>query len=176
MREMVRYGFILALICLVAAGSLAAVNALTRPKILAAALAEENEALNQVMPLASKFTPVKEAGDEKILYYRAFDAQDKLIGYILKAEGKGYSSVIETLAGVFTDGKISAIKIIALNETPGLGMRVAEEGFTGQFKGKDSIDLTGVNAITGATISSKAVMDSVMQKAKEIRELIKNDK
>ncbi|MDP2831445.1 MAG: FMN-binding protein, partial [Candidatus Omnitrophota bacterium] len=88
---------------------------------------------------------------------------------------KGYSSVIETLAGIFLDEKISAIKIISLNETPGLGMRVAEDKFTAQFTRQSSLDLSGVQAITGATISSRAVMNSVMQKAREIKDLITND-
>jgi electron transport complex protein RnfG len=176
MKEMARYGFILAFICVVAAGLLAAVNMLTGPKILAAALSEEQAALKEVMPLAAKFTAVKPDADKEILYYKAFDKQGKLMGFVFKAGGKGYSSVIQTLAGIFLDGKISAIKIIALNETPGLGMRVTENKFTDQFKQQNSLDLSGVQAITGATISSRAVMNSVMQKAEEIKELIKNDK
>lgn len=176
MKEMARYGFILALICVVAAGLLATVNALTGPKILAAALSEEQSALKEVMPLAAKFTAVKLDVDKEILYYKAFDNQGKLIGFVFKASGKGYSSVIETLAGIFLDEKISAIKIISLNETPGLGMRVTEDKFTDQFNHQNSLDLSGVQAITGATISSRAVMNSVMKKAQEIKELIKNDK
>jgi len=175
MREMTRYGFILALICVVAAGLLATVNTLTRPKILAAAATEEQAGFKEVMPLAVKFTAVKLETGKEVLYYKAFDNQDKLIGFVFKAGGKGYSSVIETLAGMFPDGKISAIKIISLNETPGLGMRVTEKGFTDQFSHQNSLDLSSVEAITGATISSRAVMNSVMKKAKEIKELIKND-
>lgn len=173
MKEMARYGFILALICVVAAGLLAVVNTLTGPKILAAALSEEQAALKEVMPLAAKFTVVKP--DKEILYYKAFDSQGKLIGFVFKASGKGYSSIIETLAGIFLDEKISAIKIISLNETPGLGMRVTEDKFTSQFNQQNSLDLSSVEAITGATISSRAVMDSVMKKAQEIKALIKND-
>jgi Na+-translocating ferredoxin:NAD+ oxidoreductase subunit G len=176
MKEMARYGFILALICVVAAGLLAVVNTLTSPKILAAAVAEEQAALKEVMPLAVKFTAVKSAVDKEVLYYKAFDNQKKLIGFVFKASGKGYSSAIETLAGIFLDEKISAIKIISLNETPGLGMRVTEDKFTHQFNHQNSLDLSGVEAITGATISSRAVMNSVMKKAQEIKELIKNDK
>ena len=176
MREMARYGLILAFICVVAAGLLAIVNALTGPKILAAALSEEQAALKEVMPLAAKVTAVKPDAAKEILYYKAFDRQGKLIGFVFKASGKGYSSVIETLTGIFLDGKISAIKIISLNETPGLGMRVTEDNFTGQFSHQNSLNLSSVEAITGATISSRAVMDSVMKKAQEINELIKNDK
>ncbi|PIQ86134.1 MAG: hypothetical protein COV73_05035 [Candidatus Omnitrophica bacterium CG11_big_fil_rev_8_21_14_0_20_43_6] len=176
MKETARYGFILGLICVVAAGLLAAANALTAPKILSAAQAEEQAALKEVMPLAAKFTAIESGPDQETLYYKAFDAQGKLIGFVFKAKGKGYSSVIETLAGIFLDEKISAIKVISLNETPGLGMRITEDKFTGQFNQKNSLDLSSVEAITGATISSRAVINSVMKKAKEISELIKNDK
>ena len=177
MREMARYGFILAFICVVAAGLLGTVNKLTGPKILAAALTEEQAAFKEVMPLAAKFIAIKSvAGNEEVLYYKAFDNQEKLIGFVFKASGKGYSSVIETLAGIFPDGKISAIKIISLNETPGLGMRVTEDKFRSQFNQKNSLDLSGVEAIAGATISSRAVINSVMKKAEELKELMKNDK
>ncbi|MFA5350163.1 MAG: FMN-binding protein [Candidatus Omnitrophota bacterium] len=174
MREITRYGFILALICVIAAGLLAGVNSLTRSKIAAQALAEEQMALKEVMPKAEKFAEVKSA--QQVLYYKALDGQDKLIGFVFKASGKGYSSVIETLVGIFLDDRISAVKVISLNETPGLGMRVTENSFTGQFSNRDALDLSGVQAISGATISSRAVMDSIVKKAQEIRELTKNEK
>ena len=174
MKETARYGFILALTCVIAAGALSGVNALTRSKILAQALAEEQAALKEVMPDAARFSEVK--SKDEILYYKAQDSQGNLMGFVFKASGKGYSSVIETLAGIFPDGKISAIKVISLNETPGLGMRVTEKSFTSQFNNRDALDLSGVEAISGATISSRAVIDSVMKKAKELQGLIKNEK
>jgi electron transport complex protein RnfG len=174
MKETARYGFILTLICTIAAGLLSGVNALTRSKIASQALAEEQSALKEVMPQAARFIEVKP--DQQILYYRALDSQDKLIGFVFKASGKGYSSVIETLAGMFIDGRISAVKVISLNETPGLGMRVTEDSFTRQFNNQDALSLSGVQAISGATISSRAVMDSVVKKAQELKELIKNEK
>ncbi|MCK9430277.1 MAG: FMN-binding protein, partial [Candidatus Omnitrophica bacterium] len=95
---------------------------------------------------------------------------------VFKASGKGYSSVIETLAGILPDGKINAIKVVSLNETPGLGMRVTEDSFTSQFNNQDALNLSGVQAIAGATISSRAVVDSVVKRAQELKELIKNEK
>jgi electron transport complex protein RnfG len=172
MKEMARYGFILALICVIAAGLLSGVNMLTRPKIIAQAIAEEQSALKEIMPQAMKFVEVKPG--QEILYYKAIDSRDKLMGFVFKASGKGYSSVIETLVGMFPDGKISAIKVVSLNETPGLGMRVIESSFTSQFNNQDALGLSGVQAITGATISSRAVIDSVIKKAQELQELIKN--
>ncbi len=174
MKEIVRYGFILALICVIAAGALAGVNALTRSKILAQALAEEQSALKDVMPQAASFSEVKEA--DEILYYRALDGQGSLMGVVFKAKGKGYSSVIETLVGMSLSGKISAIKVVSLSETPGLGMRVTENSFCGQFDNRDALDLSQVQAISGATISSRAVIDSVSAKAGEIQGLMKNEK
>ncbi len=175
MKEMFRYGFILALICTIAAGLLAGTNALTRPKILAQGRLEEQAALKEVMPAASRFAAVKPDANKETLYYKAFDSQDKLIGFVFKASGKGYSSMIETLAGIFLDDKISAIKVISQNETPGLGTRITENKFTGQFSNRNSRDLSSVEVIAGATISSRAIINSVMKKAREIKELIKND-
>jgi electron transport complex protein RnfG len=172
MKEMLRYGFILAMICIVAAGLLAGVNTLTRPKIIAQAQAEEELSLKEVMPGTEEFEAVKR-GDETI-YYKALDKKQKLIGVVFKAVGKGYSNEVQTMAGMLKDGTITAIKILSQNETPGLGARISEANFTGQFANKK--DLNEVEAITGATISSKAVIDSVNKKAEEIKTLIKDEK
>jgi len=174
MKEMIRYGFILGLICVLAAGLLAGVNALTRPKIAEQARIEELLALKEIMPLAEKFIPV--GLPESVLYYKAIDNHGKLLGFIFKASQKGYSSVIQTLAVMNLQGVISAVKVISQNETPGLGTRITENKFTDQFKNQDSLNLAGVQAITGATISSRAVMNSVIKKAQEIRELTQHEK
>jgi len=176
MKEMMRYGFILALICVAAAGLLATVNSFTRSKIIEQLQQEERAALKEVMPNAVKFNEVRNDKGEEVLYYKAFDNQDKLIGFVFKASSKGYSSVIETLAGILLDDRISAIKVISQNETPGLGVRITEKKFTDQFKSKNSLDLSGVETIAGATISSRAVINSVKKKSQEIKELIKNGK
>ena len=168
MKEMVRYGSILGLICIVAGGFLAGINALTSSRIIAQAQAEEEAGLKEVVPLAAHFEAAKSG--EKTLYYKAHDKDGKLIGVAFKAQAKGYSSDIETLVGMLPDGTILAIKILSQNETPGLGSRVAEAEFTGQFKNQK--DLNNIQAITGATISSRAVIDSVKKEAGKIKELI----
>ncbi|MDD5729983.1 MAG: RnfABCDGE type electron transport complex subunit G [Candidatus Omnitrophica bacterium] len=172
MKEMIRYGLILASICVIASASLAAVNSVTKTRILSQAKSEEEAGLKEVVPEGARFDAVK-SGNETI-YYKAFDKNGMAAGVAFKAEGKGYSSVIETLAGMKNDGTIIAVKILNHNETPGLGARVAEHSFTGQFANKNIRDLNQVQAITGATISSKAVMDSVKKKAEEIKNLLKD--
>ncbi len=174
MKEMMRYGFILALICVVASASLAVVNYLTKSRIIALAKAEEEASLKEVLPLSEHFEPVKSGND--IIYYKAYNKDGKFIGVAFKAQGKGYSSTIETMTGMTKEGTITAIKILSQNETPGLGARVAESTFTGQFANKNIQGLNEVQAITGATVSSNAVIDSVKKKAEEIRALIKDEK
>lgn len=169
-----RYGFTLAVICVIASGLLAAVNSLTQPRIIARAQAEEDAALSQLLPRASSFTPVKSGGE--VIYYKGYDKDNKFLGAVFKASGKGYSSVIETMAGLTKDGRITAIKIVSQNETPGLGSKVAEPNFMLRFSAKDVRELSRVQAITGATISSTAVINSVAGKAREIEELIKNER
>jgi len=172
MREMIRYGLILMIICAIAAGLLSGVNVLTKARILAQARAEEDASLKEVLPNAETFEAVM-AGNE-VQYYKAYDKDSKLAGAVFKAAQKGYSSQIETMVGVLLDGTISAIKVVSLNETPGLGSRVAENSFTDQFKTRNAAALEGVQAITGATISSSAVINSVKEKAKEILPILKN--
>ena len=65
------------------------------------------------------------------------------------------------MVGIGADGKITGAKLLEGNsETPGLGSKTGNESFTGQFIGKDS-SLSGVETITGATISSKAFISAV---------------
>ena len=172
MREIFRFGLILGVICIAAAGLLAGVNSLTKPRILAQAQAEEELSLKEVLPEANHFEAVKEK--EEVIYYKAHDKEGKFIGVAFKASSKGYSSIIETLVGMLKDGTIVAIKVLSENETPGLGARVAEPEFTAQFN--NIKDLSKVTAITGATISSRAVIDSANKRAEEIKVLIKNEK
>jgi electron transport complex protein RnfG len=175
MKEMVRYGLILGVICVVASGLLSGMNSFTKNRILAQAEAEEESGLKEVMPQAKQFEPVK--SESEIIYYKAQDMNGNFMGVAFKASGKGYSSAIDTMVGMKKDGTITAIKVLAQNETPGLGANVALQPFTTQFKDKKIQNLeTEVQAISGATISSKAVIDSVQKKAEEIKELIKDEK
>lgn len=174
MKEMLRYGLVLGLICLVASALLAGVNHLTKDKILAQARTIEEAVLYELVSEAKRFEAVKSEAGEEARYYKAYDANDKFIAVVFKAKAKGYSGEIETMAGMKKSGEIIAIKVINQNETPGLGARVTEPEFSARFCGKDSQALAGVEAITGATISSRAVIESVKNKAQEISELIKN--
>jgi electron transport complex protein RnfG len=187
MKNVIRYGFILSIICLVATGLLAFVNSFTKIKISQQAEAEIQNSLKEVLPEAAMFEPVR--SKDEVLYYKAFDLDKNLLGLAFIAKKKGYSSDIETMVGMEPDGTITAIKILNQNETPGLGSRITEvkddttifdflmgkrkaefnkPWFQEQFSDKRVSGLDDIQAITGATISSRAVIDSVNIKAQEI--------
>lgn len=185
----VKYAAILAIICLVASGLLSVVFNLAQPRILYQQSLEEKNSLREVFPAAASFEAVEEK--DNILYYKALDKKKEALGFVFKTSKRGYSSDIVTMAGMDQNGVITHIKILFQNETPGLGSRITEvvgketfwdvllrrakimqpprPWFMAQFSGKKADELDrSIDAITGATISSRAVIDSVQEKAKEI--------
>jgi electron transport complex protein RnfG len=89
------------------------------------------------------------------------------IGYIVEGFGKGYSSYIHVLASVDKDFIVQKISILGHGETPGLGDEIEKDYFLNRFKGKSADNLVvikgetpdKIEAITGATISSRAVAE-----------------
>ena len=162
MKQTARYGFILGIICFLASAILAIVDAVTEPNIKIQQAQEERSALNGVFPEASTFKPC--LSGEEVLYFLAYGKDNKLLGFVIKAQAKGYSSDIETLASLNLNLEIGRVKVLSQNETPGLGSRVTADSFTGRFAGKNLAGLSKVEAITGATISSGAVIKSIKDK------------
>lgn len=97
------------------------------------------------------------------------------IGYIVQTFGKGYSSYIDILFSVDNDFRVKKISILHHAETPGLGDEIELDYFKDQFKGKDVKHLKVlktetteyIQAITGATISTRAVSEDGIQKGLE---------
>jgi Na+-translocating ferredoxin:NAD+ oxidoreductase subunit G len=134
---------------------------------------KEESALKDVLPAAESFEAVREGG--QVVYYKALDADKNVLGVVFKSVRRGYSSDIVTMAGMDTKGVLVRVKVMSLNETPGLGSRAAEPLFLDRFKGKpvDGIDKS-VDAVTGATITSSAIIDSVRETGMKILEKMKN--
>jgi electron transport complex protein RnfG len=82
---------------------------------------------------------------------------------------KGYSGLIKLMVGFDIEGKIKDIEVLEQKETPGLGTKITTEKFLSQYKGKNPAtwklmvkkDGGQTDAITGATISSRAFNDAV---------------
>ncbi len=100
------------------------------------------------------------------------------IGFAFLAVGKGYGGLIDILIGLENETTIKGVTIISHLESPGLGARITESAFTDQFIGENITNVTlrqndgEIDAITGATISSRAVVDAiratVMEKVKSL--------
>lgn len=85
-----------------------------------------------------------------------------IVGYVYKINAPGsYSGKLEFLVGINGDGKIQNLSFLSLQETPGLGTKVKNEDFYEQFIGKTTSSVDNIDTITGATISSKAVINGV---------------
>ena len=167
---MLRIALVLAIVCLISGASLAAIYSLMRERIAEVEEREMEEAFSKVFPLANMM--------EKNGYYEA-ELDGEIIGYAAVAGGAGFGGQIKLVVGIKTDGTVKSVWILSHKETPGLGSRVAEEGFLNQFRGKNLNELRlrkndgEIDAITGATISSSAVTDAVHQKVQELVEILK---
>lgn len=159
---MIRFGIILMLVCLVASTILAVTYKVTYPKIIAQKDETENNSLRAIFPSSDDF---KNTGS----YYIAYK-NNGILGYIIKIYAQGYAAPIEMLVGIEQEGIITRVTILDQKETPGLGAKIneirppdKEPWFLKQFKGKKAADLSfsNIDAITGATISSRAVMETV---------------
>jgi electron transport complex protein RnfG len=148
---------------------LAGVNAITAKKIAGNKEQKTKEALQQVLPGAAVFEEISFT-DASGLVTKVY--QDSAVGYAVEVTPNGFGGVaITMMVGVSFEGKVLGISIISHAETPGLGAVAAagtDKGvaFREQFKGLTSGITVGdgenqIAAISGATISSKAVADGV---------------
>jgi len=171
-KEILYPAAVLFLICLVAATLLALTNEVTAP-VIEGLLAETSErARAAVLPGAHSFDgggAVVHNGKEYPCY-RGFDADGKLAGFTFTTSAKGYGGDISVMTGIDANGAVTGVSVLSMNETPGLGMKTKGENFLSQFSGKSGkIGVSragrpaenGIDAITGATISSRAVTDAV---------------
>lgn len=138
--------------------------------VLGEDLAAELAADNQTLTIKSRVVEIKKNGTTK--YYTVYDAwlpEGKMVGHVVKAAGQGYADKIELLVGLDALGKrITGLFVLEQKETPGLGAKILEDAWRGQFKEKSTektlsvvkggeVKEDEIDAISGATISSKSV-------------------
>ncbi|MBC8312894.1 MAG: RnfABCDGE type electron transport complex subunit G [Candidatus Cloacimonetes bacterium] len=174
MKDILKITVVLLIICIIAGGVLAFVYKKTAPKIAENKKLEEENARKEVLPKAEYFESVSDNG--KIFYYKGFNENQNLVGFAFQCEKEGYSSTIQTMVGIDTLFQITGIKIVSQQETPGLGAKVSKLEFTEQFKSKNPekilADKDGgkIESITGATISTRTITNSIREKFKNIKE------
>ncbi len=165
----------LALISLVMSGALGMVYNLTKGPIEEANKAKEVSAIKEVLPQFDNdpLTTKKEV-DGLTVYTGTMGGQ--VVGFAVKTyTEKGFSGRFDLMVGFKMDGSINNISVLEQKETPGLGTKMKEDKFKNQFLGKNpesykmivKKDGGEVDAITAATISSRAYCDA-MQKAYDL--------
>lgn len=162
------------------------VHEITKEPIAAAEAATKQAAYQTVFSDASSFEEVEDVdydaanallsengySDTISEVLTACDASGESLGYVITVTANDGSQASITMSvGIRADGTVNGYSITDISETPGLGMKVEEEDFYSQFEGKqvDAFSVVKtepaadneIEAITGATISSKAVANAV---------------
>lgn len=164
-------------ICLCVTTLLAVTNAVTKDAIAYQQERSAAESRQAVCPDAVDFEKV-EYDVQGVECYKALDESGNLIGYAISSASRGYGGDVKVMTGINAeDGSVIAINVYDNSgETPGLGVNTSGEKFTSQFAGLSSgtgvtvdkdagknPDSVAVDSVTGATISSRAVVDAVNQ-------------
>ena len=176
---------VLAIICVVVTLALSSTNLLTEGKIKALAIETQNKAMAKLIE-ADEYHELPAKTSYGDITYNAAIKDGDTIGCIFVTEANGYGGTISVMTAVDMDCNIIAVEILAAaDETPGLGQNVTKPDWYGQFAGlKDDITVikggsanaenNEINAVTGATISSKAVTAAVNQALDYAKEIIVN--
>lgn len=181
MKNRISAWIVLGLITLVAGLGLAITNEVTKKPIADQALAAEERAKKLVMPEADQFEEITLADGSTLFVAKA---NNEIIGYVGKAESKGYGGLIEVITGIKADGVITGINVggSSFAETPGLGAKAKDDTFTAQFAGKLTPVRLGnpendnaVDSITAATRTSNAVLGAVNAVAKQVKSYLNPD-
>ena len=168
---------------------LAITNAAWQPKIVANEEKKFNDSAKALIPQADDI-----AFDKKVTIssskgkpietevYKALD-EDKTIGYVFKAVGAGFADRILLVVAVDENfERIAGFSVLFSNETPGFGDKIKDAFYNSQFKGApaEKLELVKVGdpqkidaqiiAITGATVSSTAVIKIINDTLLQLKE------
>ena len=197
MKEIVKIITVLTVACLLCAFFLALVQNLAEDKI---ELNAKGKIAKAISNLAPDYVSLEEIIVDQDIIYKLRDKQAKPIGYAFSAQGQGYQGKIKLLSVINLDlTQLSGIEIVESLEIPGLGAKIQEEPFKSQFhklylKGTiecvkaGSVDspkvgatsqatklslASQIQAITGATVSSRAVVNILNQRIESLKQQIK---
>lgn len=158
------------IISVIVAAALAGTNLLTEAKIAEVNLQNEQASCYTVLPSAKEFKDKStvEVNGTSYEYYEGIDGGNS-VGYAFITTGSGYGGKIKIVTGIDNEGAITGIYCLDIsNETPGLGQNASgdfKEQFAGHnvSEGSVSVNKDGgtIEAMSGATITSRAVSDAV---------------
>jgi len=153
---------VLSVICIVITGALALTNDITKPIIEEATRKAQEAARMELLPDATGFTQVEgiDLANVSDVY-----VADNGVGAVVTSTAKGYGGTMTVMVGFTADGTIRQIKVTENQETKGIGSKVAgDPAFWTRFEGLEAKTLVlnkDVDALSGATVSSKALIAAV---------------
>jgi len=185
MREMIKMLVVLTILSTVSGGLLAAINNKTKDKIQIQVLEfVKGPAIRKIFegitndPIADRFD-IKDGETQRSFFVGVFDGEPKAVA--LEAFGKGgYGGDVGLMVGIdVNEDKLIGVGVTTHSETPGMGARAeTDPSFTAQFKGlplKDPLKVTQdggtINALSGATLTSRAVCSAATEAAQEYLQL-----
>jgi len=170
-RDIVKVTLNLVIVYLIGGFILAFVYANASPRVFRNNEEAEKKALKELVPDADANEKHDWTIHDKHAKYFIMKKGGDKIGYVIQSFGKGYSSYINTFIAADKDFVVQKINILGHGETPGLGDEIELDYFKDRLKGKDIEHLKVlktetteyVEAISGATISSRAVTEDAVK-------------
>jgi electron transport complex protein RnfG len=181
MRDVLRLVIVLTCICIASAVALAKIYDLTKGPIAHQKRLEVLRAIKTVLPpydnepdrdVVKLPMGIDKKGEEiQKVFYRG-RKEDRLTGVAFRVTSpEGYGGTIEMMVGVLPDGTIHGVEVLSHLETPGLGAKIDEAKFKERFESRSLSNTTwavkkdtgDIDGITGATISSRAVIQALKE-------------
>lgn len=161
------------LITTIVAGLLGLVNYVTADTIAEQIAQKAENAMRQVLE-ADGYEPLDVPEDSAVT--AAYRAGDK--GYVVRVAPNGFGGAIDMMVGVDKAGAVTGVAIVSQSETASLGANCTREDFRAQFTGKTgtlSVSKDGgeIEALTGATVTSRAVTEGVNTALEFVQEVLK---
>lgn len=169
----------LSLIAVFAAVTLASVYSLTKEPIALSKQSKLQNAISEVLPAFERLDEVEKVGlktGDTLNIYKAYDKEDKFVGASVETVShNGYSGDIRLMVGFDVEGNIVNYAVLEQKETPGLGTKIVDwfktevhnRSVIGKNPAKNKLAVTKdggeIDAITAATISSRAFLDAVQK-------------
>ena len=170
MKYILKLAGILLLISALVAGLLGFVNQLTEQKIADNTAQKANAAMQTVLPSPSY--EKLEVADERVTeLYRGEG------GYVVRLNANGFGGTIDLMIGVGDDGTVTGVSVISHSETASLGAECTREDWRSQFIGaqgelKVTKDGGSIDALTGATVTSRALTAAVELALEIVKEVV----
>lgn len=170
MGKTIKLAIFLAIIAGLSGAALSLVNGITEPMIQEAAIASEKQNLVKIYAGGEEFKKVESTTTDYPAIQDIYSAGDK--GYVYKTSVQGYKGPVVILIGLDKDGTYKGFEVADISqETKGIGDKILDESYKKSIVGKNIGD--SIDTISGATYTSKAVVDGIEQATAHFEENFK---